>query len=831
MSGPLGSSTWFGTPSYDLDNSLRIGSAAASGLARFGNDSRNGDTFTISFWVKRSILGTAQILVTSKTESAGVNSFVLTFTAADKIQVLGQPEDGTTGADSNRTAVLTTAVFRDTSAWYHIVYRQDTTQGTASNRHKLYVNGVLQSLATNNALDQNTEWKYFYNANNYPYAIANDERDNSYADFYMAEHHYTDGVSNGPEAFGETGVYGEWKPIVYAGSHGTYGHYLKFNQTGAGSGTTAVGGHDYTTGTSSTIGADSSGNDHHFHVQGYATHDHVPDSPTNNFATLNPLDAAANCVISEGNLKYTTDHSAQTLLKGTFNLTNKHYWEVSVPGVTGDASAGDVGIANPSALSKNGAYATWAGNTLIYTGSNGNKSDGFGGSSASYGAAYTTGDIVGIAVDVPSGTIQFFKNNASQGTITDSTITTQGNTNTLLPVLSNNSTSGSRSFIANFGQDSSFAGTKTAQGNQDGNGIGDFFYAPPSGFLALCTENLPEPTVDPRNHFNTILHTTANAASITGVGFQPDLVWSKARANTYNHGLFDSVRGATSGFVISNDAAAEVHPESGFDLLSFDSDGFTTGNNQHNVIAGGVSYVTWNWKAGAGNTAFSESGNNPAGTHRANVAAGFSIVSYVGTGAAGTVAHGLGAAPELMLIKNRDVADEWYVYYGDNTDYLVLDDTDATADNATAWNDTSPSSTVFTVNTSHSVNADAEKYIAYCWRSIEGFSKVGSYTGTGAVDGIFNYTGFRPAWVMIKRTDATNYWLILDDARPYGNPNFVSLYANLNDVENTFGNGTGIDFVSNGFKHRDNVGSTNADGGTYIFLAFADSPFKYSNGK
>ena len=157
MSGPVGSSTWFGTPSYDLDNSLRIGSAAASGLARFGNDSRNGDTFTISFWVKRSILGTAQILVTSKTESAGVNSFVLTFTAADKIQVLGQPEDGTTGAGNNRTAVLTNAVFRDASAWYHIVYRQDTTQGTASNRHKLYVNGVLQSLATNNALDQNTE--------------------------------------------------------------------------------------------------------------------------------------------------------------------------------------------------------------------------------------------------------------------------------------------------------------------------------------------------------------------------------------------------------------------------------------------------------------------------------------------------------------------------------------------------------------------------------------------------------------------------------------------------------------------------------------------------
>jgi hypothetical protein len=314
--------------------------------------------------------------------------------------------------------------------------------------------------------------------------------------------------------------------------------------------------------------------------------------------------------------------------------------------------------------------------------------------------------------------------------------------------------------------------------------------------------------------------------SITGVGFQPDFVWYKERSVVRYHGLFDILRGVTN--ILSSNVTDVEETISG--VKSFTTDGFTLGTH----VGGnedGETFVAWNWKAGNANTAFTESGNNPGGIHRANVAAGFSIVSYTGTGAAGTVAHGLGAAPELMLIKNRDVADEWYVYYGDNTDYLVLDDTDATADNATAWNDTSPSSTVFTVNTSHSVNADAEKYIAYCWRSIEGFSKVGSYTGTGAVDGIFNYTGFRPAWVMIKRTDATNYWLILDDARPYGNPNFVSLYANLNDVENTFGNGTGIDFVSNGFKHRDNVASTNADAGTYIYLAFAETPFKYANGK
>ena len=179
--------------------------------------------------------------------------------------------------------------------------------------------------------------------------------------------------------------------------------------------------------------------------------------------------------------------------------------------------------------------------------------------------------------------------------------------------------------------------------------------------------------------------------------------------------------------------------------------------------------VAWNWKAGNANTAFTESGNNPGGIHRANVAAGFSIVSYTGTGAAGTVAHGLGAAPEWIFIKNRDVNDSWAVYYGDNTDYLVLNTTAATADAATYFNDTSPSATVFTVNTAHNVNADGEKYIAYCWRSIDGHSKLGSYTGNGNADGTFVYTGFRPKFLLMKVTNTASDWHIVDSARDVDN--------------------------------------------------------------
>ena len=325
---------------YEIDGSYMIDSAAAAGMARFGNNSRNGNTFTISFWVKRSRLGRSE-LVNSKVEDSGVNSFFLQFNSDDKLSVIGQPASGS-GAGANRTVALTSAVYRDTAAWYHVVYRQDTTDGTAGNRHRIYVNGVEQTLGTNDALDQNVAFAYFYNASSYPYAIGNDERDNTYADYYMAEHHYTDGVSNGPDAFGKTNDNGVWVPKQYAGSHGTYGHYLKFEESGAGSGTTAIGGHNYTTGSSSTIGADSSGNDHHFHVQGYsATKNRTTDSPSNNFATWNVLDTRQGATFNEGACKITTGSSQRSYVTATQGVKNgKWYMEIKSKTAAGSSYVG-----------------------------------------------------------------------------------------------------------------------------------------------------------------------------------------------------------------------------------------------------------------------------------------------------------------------------------------------------------------------------------------------------------------------------------------------------------------------------------------------------------
>jgi len=837
MSGPFGSSQWmYNAGDYEIANSLRINSDAASGLARFGNDSRNGNTFTISFWAKRNILGTAQILVTSKLENSGVNSFVMTFTSANKIQVLGQPEDGTTGADSNRTAILTTAVFRDTSAWYHIVYRQDTTQGTASNRHKLYVNGVLQSLSTNNALDQNTEWKYFYNANNYPYAIANDERDDAYADFYMAEHHYTDGVSNGPEAFGETGDYGEWKPIKYIGSHGTYGHYLKLNQAGAGSGTTAVGGHDYVTGSASTIGADSSGNDNHFHIQGYVTHDQMLDSPTNNFSTFNFLDNTA--TLSEGNLK-TVNGSSYKGSRPSFAFPSSGKWYVEYC-ETSTRKSNVIGgwkiVEGGSNLSVN------SGSTGLYWGSSGIQvanQDGNGGWHTNPNGI-GSGDILSMAYDGATGKFWCGINNTyyRQNTSSPYQLLTDGNpaagtgqTNTWAYPnepsflgLYNYSLTG----VANFGQDSSFAGIKTAQGNQDNNARGDFFYAPPAGFLALCTDNIDDVIV-PSEHFNTVLYTgDGSEEAVTGVGFQPDWVWVKARNADVNHKVFDAVRGL--GSLRINTTGGE-NTDTSENLTSYNSDGFTIKDPDY--ITNTRTIVAWNWKANGVGSSNTNGSINTTKTS-ANVDAGFSMITYTGNGTAGaTVGHGLSSAPEMIIVKNRDDTDVWMVYHAykssaPQTDYIILDRTDAVADLATVWNDTAPTSSVFSIGTLVDVNNNTENYIAYCFHSVEGYSKVGSYTGNGNVDGTFVYTGFRPAFIMFKNINAVGSWHMYDTKRNTSNVSSTILIANANNVEES-DSSYNIDILSNGFKQRTTSSITND--GYYLYLAFAEMPFSNSNAR
>ena len=577
----------------------------------------------------------------------------------------------------------------------------------------------------------------------------------------------------------------------------------------------------------STLGLDRSGNGNDWIAVNKTIDDQVLDVPTNNFATLNPLTDVGDITLTEGNLVCTNTADSWPSVFSTMGMTSgKWYFEAYGT----DATRFAVGIA-PKAFTvtnfdiESGAYVVYSTDPLtLYN--NASSASAINGT-----PAFVAGNILGFAIDIDAGKMWIAINNTyvndSGG---DAGTPAAGND----PVMT--FTAGTEMFVQtainranvrfNFGQDSSFAGGKTAQGNTDSNSIGDFYYEPPSGFLALCTENLPEPDVDSRNHFNTVIYTGNGGTNvITGVGFQPDFVWGKDRTGTDHHHLFDVVRGTNERLIPNLDAAENTELVC---LNSFDTDGFTLGSNE-GLNANTQLHVAWNWKAGNANTAFSESGNNPAGTHRANVAAGFSIVSYVGTGAAGTVAHGLSAAPEVMLIKNRDVTDAWAVYYGDNTDYMVLNTTAATADAATYWNDTSPTASVFTVNTAHSVNADAENYIAYVFHSVNGFSKMGTYLGNGADDGRFVYTGFKPAFIMAKEVGGANQWHMMDNKRSPINPVDDHLKAQDQAAEDVDNAEFVLDFVSNGFKWRDADHDNQAT--TYWYMAFAEGPFKYANAK
>ena len=342
---------------------------------------------------------------------------------------------------------------------------------------------------------------------------------------------------------------------------------------------------------------------------------------------------------------------------------------------------------------------------------------------------------------------------------------------------------------------------------------------------------------DPSAHFQTLLYTgdgtSSQAQTNTGNSdLQPDWVWIKKRAGgtARAHQLYDSSRGVTK-LLHSNSDGAESTQSAG--LTAFGSDGFTVGDDD-GIGANTATYVAWQWKANGGTTtSFNESGNNPGGTIQTNTDAGFSIITTTGTGATGTIAHGLGAVPHWWISKQRSNAENWAVYHVSNTsapetEILTLNTTDATADNANAYNDTAPTSTNLTVHTKNEVNTDGRTYVHYVFAPIQGYSKFGSYTGNGNADGPFVYTGFKPAWLIIKRTSSSGDWLLWDNKRDTSNVTDAVLKPNSNAAENT--GYWYIDFLSNGFKIRATDAEINQSGGTLIYMAFAEHPFVSSKG-
>jgi hypothetical protein len=766
--------------SYQIDNSLRFNDGDSPYLSRSFTSVTNTKKFTASFWFKPSQI--PQSNFSGFLDVGGDNSFSL-FT--DSTIYFFE-------AGGNQFYWRPRMLFRDCSAWYHFVLACDSTLATQTDRVKMYVNGVrITSFHNNSGPSQN--YDFAVNTTGNTRYIGQKLDQSSFYDGYLAEFYQIDGQQLEPTDFGEFDANsGIWKPIEYTGTFGSAGYYLDFENSGS-------------------LGADQSGNGNNFTPTNLASTDQTTDTPTNNFNTLNPL-SNGNWTLSEGNMKCNGPTAIEQLASTFAVSSGKWYWEAKTDGTTG---ANSIGITADTRLNVSGT------DTYMYRDSNGRKRRG--GVETTYGATFASTDVIGIALDMDGGTITFYKNNTSQGTAFSSI------SGTYSPSVSDLSSTGGRGFIVNFGQDSTFAGTETAQGNADGNGYGDFYYAPPSGYLALCTQNLAtelSPTIDDGSaYFHTQLYngdgTSSNAITndANAGDFQPDFLWIKCRSEARDHQITDSTRGGNIGLRPNSDIA-----EFSGASTQFDSDGFTLldGSNNFNGLSPRT-YVAWQWKANAGTTSSNTDGATTS-TVQVNQSAGFSIVTYSMGGSSSTFGHGLGKTPSFIIFKRRDAAGGWVCYHqsiGVNG-IILLNGTDGAYTGFNYF--PTMNSTVVGVDGS---SAMVNNTIAYCFAEIEGYSKFGSYTGNGSTDGTFIYTGFRPAWFLAKRTSDSSHWTMLDSTRNSFNVAENYLHANETNAENN--NQQKIDIVSNGFKIR-SISRINDTGSTYIYMAFAENPFVSSTG-
>ena len=336
---------------------------------------------------------------------------------------------------------------------------------------------------------------------------------------------------------------------------------------------------------------------------------------------------------------------------------------------------------------------------------------------------------------------------------------------------------------------------------------------------------------DPSEYFNTVLYTgtAENGNAVIGNGFQPDWVWVKSRGDgAHDHHAWDSSRGTGGKDIYPNENFGEGSDADRFS--AFGSDGFTVGGSGH-VNTHPDSYVACSWKANGGTTTAGAGNDTIAtSTHQASTTSGFSIVTYTGEEANKTVKHGLSTALDMLLVKNRNSTKDWRMWFKgfSGTQRLELNNNEARATTSTSWNGTVPGSSVFSLGDDTNTNTDGDTFVAYCFHSVQGYSKFGSYTGNGNADGAFVYTGFKPAWIMIKQTDGTGSWAIHDTKRGTINPIDEDLFANLSSAESD--NDIEKDILSNGFKLRASHSAVNGNGNSYIYMAFAESPFVTSNG-
>ena len=754
---------------YEIDQSIRFNRNDDAKLTRTFGTATNRRKFTLSVWQKN---GSSAGSMLEYNATGGVTWANITIGAGGRVDIF----DYSSG--SARIDLRTTAVFRDPAAWVHLVVAFDTTQGTAADRIKVYINGT-QVTSFGTATYPSQDFDGFLNS-----AVEHliGEGVNGPFDGYIAEYYFIDGQQLGPDSFGETNDDGVWIPKNAASlTFGNNGFYLK--------------GQD-----SSALGDDSSGNGNDFTSSGLAAADQMSDSPTNNHCTYNPLRIRGTNTLSDGNLQAAAG-SAGAYVTSTFGVSSgKWYWEYTFTGTYNFPIVGIMG----TALYQD-AYPSQLTNAVLYYSSNGNKY--IDSTSSSYGASYAVSDKIGVALNLDDNEITFFKNNSTQGAISIS--------NREYTPLAGEEGSVNGGIIANFGQS-------------------DFEYTPPTGFKALNTSNLPTPTIsDGSKYFDTKLWTgnDTDGRAITGYNFSPDWVWIKSRSGAYSHNITDTVRGV-GNYIQSNTSDAEVDGPGAFgSTLAFTSDGYTLDNGTSDnlyVNAGGETYVGWGWDANGSGSSNTDGSINTTATS-ANTTAGFSISTYTGTGANATVGHGLGVAPSFVIIKSRNDTHDWYVRTPalSGTEFILLNSNAVKGTSSPeVWNSTAPTSSIVNIGTSIGVNRSTYNYVMYCFAEIPGFSSVGSYVGNGAADGPYVSCDFAPAWVMGKRIAGSGGhfdWWLFDSKRPGFNVTNARIHPNNNQATDT-GAGS-LDLVSNGFKIRTSTSSMNNSGDTFLYMAFAENPF------
>ena len=771
---------------YEIDQSIRFNADDSAFLTRTPGSEGDRRTFTLSTWVKFSEIR-ADNTVFSSWISSGASSYALLYMHSD-FRVRFE-NDGT-------TKLKPSMVFGDTSAWYHIVLRVDTTDSTANDRYQMYVNGTRQTALEENdqpaqdfQTNVNKTQPHNFGRNGYSLAMI-------YSDLYQAETHFIDGTALTASSFGETNTDGVWVPKKYSGSYGNNGFFID--------------GRD-----SSDLGDDESGNGNDFSSSGLAAADQMLDTPTNNMPTLNPLSSGTG-TLSDGNLQYVGVSGNWSNSRLTLLVPDTGKWAIRCKTTTSyDQML--IGLCAPDSASPYTDIDVNGVAQIRYNARDGNFVTRVGGSLVNDTGPATTSaqTFIQLLFDMDNGKMGIAADGATSGTFAD--ISTYSALD-----LNGDLSAARQPFVQAYAGTDSGAGVIIDAG-QSG------WTTTVTGFKNLILANLSTPTItDGSKYFQTTLYEgNGSTQSINQSGnstFQPDWVWIKNRDAADSHVLTDSPRGVTKILSTNNTDAETTDADT---VTAFESDGFALGDDDK-VNTSSESYVAWQWKANGSGSSNEDGSINTTATS-ANTTAGFSISTYTGTGSAATIGHGLGVTPSMIFVKKRDSGsdDAWVVWHtklpGANY-YLNLNDTGAKDTSVNYWNNTLPTSSVFSVGASNGTNQSTKTFVVYCFAEIPGYSSIGSYEGNGNADGSFVYTGFRPSWLLIKNIDAAESWNLRDSKRDPFNVTKEILVPNTNAAEATSGGGQYADLLSNGFKLKGTDPGVNSSA-TFIYMAFAENPF------